>query len=123
MVSILCNIFSDVSEHSYLLFILCSTDIHTNINDYCIGANYLLMDNSERDANSSEDEIRRPVVKRKKKAKNTIASDTEEEEDSDIDIRPRRLTKPRRCESEDENNNDCSTSSGSKNCKFYSVTV
>lgn len=76
------------------------------------------MDNGGKDVYSSEDEILRPVVKRKKKAKNTISSDTEEEEDSDIDIKPRRLTKPIRCESDDENNNDCPTCSGSKNCKF-----
>ncbi|KAG8187358.1 hypothetical protein JTE90_016908 [Oedothorax gibbosus] len=70
------------------------------------------MDNAGKDNPNSDDEIQRPALKRKKKP-NTITSDTEGE-DSEIDVRPKRLFKSLRCDSEDENNNEASSTSSAQ---------
>ncbi|CAL1267325.1 unnamed protein product [Larinioides sclopetarius] len=75
---------------------------------------------SSADSNgySSDEEVLRPVVKRKKKPKNIVSTSESEDEDSDIQIKPKIIGKPLRCESEDENSNNELGSSGSttKNC-------
>ncbi|XP_055947253.1 uncharacterized protein LOC129980849 [Argiope bruennichi] len=70
---------------------------------------------SSADSNgySSDEEVLRPVVKRKKKPKNIISTSESEDEDSDIEIKPKIIGKPLRCESEDENSNNEVVSSGS----------
>ncbi|GFT31886.1 PHD and RING finger domain-containing protein 1 [Nephila pilipes] len=64
---------------------------------------------SSEDSNlfSSDEEVVRPVIKRKKKPKTIVSTSESEDEDSDIEIKPKRIgKKPLRCESEDENNNN-----------------
>ncbi|GFY13060.1 PHD and RING finger domain-containing protein 1 [Trichonephila clavipes] len=64
---------------------------------------------SSEDSNlsTSDEEVVRPVVKRKKKPKTIVSTSESEDEDSDIEIKPKRIGKKRlQCESEDENNDN-----------------